>query len=86
MDDRPRTIRFCVNNPRSLEERQLLLDSGCDLRDCLGRCSACFDERFVMVGREVIEGPDFPSIIAQARAVARPCHANPQPADAHSRQ
>lgn len=70
MDDHQGAARFCVNNPRSLPERQRLLDAGFEARDCLGRCSACFETRFVMVGARVIEGPDYDTIIAQALARA----------------
>lgn len=62
------TIRFCTLNPRSLKEREELLAQGCESRDCLGRCSMCFDTRFVVADDTTFVGDDYPSAIARARA------------------
>jgi len=64
-----RTIRFCVNNTSILREREQLIESGCEIRDCLGRCSECFDRRFVAVGDTVIEGDSYEEILKRARAL-----------------
>lgn len=64
-------ILFCINNPRSLQERQQLTDAGCVSRDCLGICSRCFDTRFVAVRDEIIEGESYERIIAEARRAAQ---------------
>lgn len=63
-------ILFCINNPRSLQERQQLTDAGCVSRDCLGVCSRCFDTRFVAVRDEIIEGDSYERILADARRAA----------------
>jgi hypothetical protein len=60
-------IRFCTLNPRSNQERDELVAEGCEMRDCLGQCSLCFDTRFLVADTLTIEGEDYPSIIAQAR-------------------
>lgn len=63
----PCPIQFCTLNPRSLAERQELIDAGCEPKDCLGRCSRCFDARFVVAEGIVVEGDDYATIIARAR-------------------
>ncbi|MFK7882760.1 MAG: hypothetical protein AB8F26_01075 [Phycisphaerales bacterium] len=66
------TIRFCVNNTTSLAEREQLLSAGCEVRDCLGRCSQCFDRRFVAVGKQIIEGDTYDAILEIAQRVMDP--------------
>lgn len=63
----PCPIRFCVLNPRSNDERDALLAEGCEMRDCLGQCSLCFETRFLVADTETIEGDTYPAILAQAR-------------------
>ena len=63
----PCPIRFCVLNPRSNAERDALLAEGCEMRDCLGQCSLCFETRFLVADTMTIEGEDYPDILAQAR-------------------
>lgn len=67
MPHRDRVIRFCVNNPRSLAEREGLVRAGCECHDCLSRCSACFEDRFLVVGETVFEGPDYATLLEEAR-------------------
>lgn len=64
------TIRFCVHNTTCLDERERLVNAGCELRDCLGRCGPCFDRRFVAVGETVIEGDDYDTIMHEAQRIA----------------
>ena len=71
MPDR-RVIRFCTQNPRTNAERDALLAAGCVLRDCLSNCSRCFETRFLCVGDEAIEGEDYDTILAKARALLDP--------------
>ena len=78
-------ILFCVNNPRSLEERQMLMDAGCRMRDCLGLCSRCFETRLVVVADEPIEGEDYGSILAHARTHREPGSRAAQPPSAHEK-
>jgi uncharacterized protein YuzB (UPF0349 family) len=63
----PCPIRFCVLNPRSNEERDDLLAQGCEMRDCLGQCSLCFETRFLVTDTQTIEGESYPAILARAR-------------------
>ena len=39
--------RFCINNPRNLEERKFLFDQSFECRDCLSNCTRCFETRFL---------------------------------------
>lgn len=64
MDPERPTIRFCVNNPRTLAERNELIARGFDCRDCLGNCKACFEGRFLMINGEIIEGDSYRQILA----------------------
>jgi uncharacterized protein YuzB (UPF0349 family) len=64
----PCPIRFCNLNPRSNAERASLLAAGCEQRDCLGRCSLCFETRFLVADTLTIKGEDYESILAEARA------------------
>ena len=47
-------VRFCVNNPRTIEERRALIAQGFDCRDCLSNCAQCFETRFLEVGGEIV--------------------------------
>ena len=58
-----KTVRFCINNPRNLQERQQLLDKGYQSRDCLGNCTRCFETRFLEINEEQIEGETYQQII-----------------------
>jgi|TARA_R110000782_G_scaffold19101_13_gene52100 uncharacterized protein YuzB (UPF0349 family) len=66
--DAPCPIQFCTLNPRSLKEREQLVSAGCTPKDCLGRCSLCFDTRFVLADNVVVEGDDYATVIERARA------------------
>lgn len=68
-------ILFCINNPRSLEERRMLQDAGCVSRDCIGRCARCFETRMLLVKKRPIEGDNYTDLLAQAR---RLMDANPE--------
>lgn len=62
----PKRIRFCVNNPRNLEERQFLFDQGFVCRDCLSNCTRCFETRFLEINDELVEGESYPQILNQS--------------------
>ncbi len=61
----PRAIRFCVNNPRNLQERQGLFDRGFVCRDCLSNCTRCFETRFLEISDEFIEGDSYEEILKE---------------------
>lgn len=61
-------IRFCVNNPRTLQERNELLERGYQCLGCLGNCTRCFETRFLEIGGEFIEGDRYEQILPEARA------------------
>ena len=64
----PCRIRFCVLNPRSNRERDALVAAGCEMRDCLGQCSLCFETRFLEVNQTIIDEPDdYDALLAKAR-------------------
>jgi uncharacterized protein YuzB (UPF0349 family) len=63
MDSPEKHIRFCVNNPRSLEERNELIERGALVRDCLGNCTRCFETRFLEIDDTFVEGDSYPEII-----------------------
>lgn len=56
-------IRFCINNPRNLEERLDLLNRGIESRDCLGYCSACFVGRFLEVDDKFVQCDSYNEIL-----------------------
>ncbi len=61
---KPVEIRFCVNNARGLKERNELIALGFDCRDCLGDCSACFDDgRFLEIDGEIVRGEFYNEIL-----------------------
>lgn len=55
-------VRFCVNNPRSLAERDELIARGYDCKGCLGNCDRCFETRFLEIGGRFVEGEDYAQI------------------------
>ncbi|MCC5822937.1 MAG: hypothetical protein LAT64_04570 [Phycisphaerales bacterium] len=64
----PCRIRFCVLNPRSNQERDALVAEGCEMRDCLGQCSLCFETRFLEAGQTIIDEPDdYAELLDKAR-------------------
>lgn len=64
-------IRFCVNNPPTLAERNDLITRGFDCRDCLGNCSACFEGRFLEIHDEFVEGETYEEILTKKPADKR---------------
>lgn len=69
MDHAPRTpkpIRYCVNNPRNLLERQALADHGFICRDCLSNCTRCFETRFLEINDTFIEGDSYEQILKES--------------------
>ncbi len=67
MDSPKPNIRFCINNPRNLAERQDLINQGYPSRDCLGNCTRCFETRFLEINDEQIEGETYQQIIDSAK-------------------
>jgi uncharacterized protein YuzB (UPF0349 family) len=67
MPDHVPRIRFCVNNPRSLVERNELLARGYECIGCLGNCTRCFETRFLEIDNRFIEGESYPHIINLVR-------------------
>ena len=63
MDDPKRAIRFCVNNPRSLAEREDLLRRGFDCKGCLGNCDQCFETRYLEIDNRFIPGDSYDEIL-----------------------
>ena len=57
------SIRFCVNNPRSLAERNALIQAGYECRDCLSNCTRCFETRFLEIDGGLIEGASYEQIL-----------------------
>lgn len=55
-------IRFCVNNPRTLEERNALIAKGYECVGCLGNCTRCFETRFLEIDRVFVEGESYEQI------------------------
>lgn len=66
MDPAKPHIRFCVNNPPTLAERNDLIARGFLCRDCLGNCSACFEGRFLEIDDEFVEGESYDEILQNA--------------------
>ena len=64
-NEQPR-IRFCVNNPRGLDERNALLAAGHECLGCLGNCTRCFETRFLEIENRFIEGEHYDEIISRA--------------------
>jgi uncharacterized protein YuzB (UPF0349 family) len=55
-------IRFCVNNPRTLAERNALIANGYECVGCLGNCTRCFETRFLEIDKVYIEGESYEQI------------------------
>lgn len=60
-------IRFCINNPRNLGERQELIDRGIPSKDCLGNCTACFLGRFLEIDGAFVEGESYGEILGEVK-------------------
>ncbi len=58
-------IRFCVNNPRTLAERNALIANGHECVGCLGNCTRCFETRFLEIDKVFIEGESYEQITEQ---------------------
>ena len=63
MSDTPPLIRFCVNNPRGLIERNALIAKGYECVGCLGNCTRCFETRFLEIDKRFIEGESYDEIL-----------------------
>ena len=61
-------IRFCVNNPRTLAERNALIAAGHECLGCLGNCTRCFETRFLEINNRFVEGDNYDQIIREAQA------------------
>lgn len=59
-------IRFCINNPRNLAERQDLIARGIPSKDCLANCTACFEGRFLEINNQFVEGESYQEILKSA--------------------
>ena len=66
MSDEQPHIRFCVNNPHSLAERNQLISQGFECVGCLGNCSQCFRERFMEISNVFIVGDSYQDILSRA--------------------
>lgn len=60
-------VRFCVNNPRGLRERQALIDAGYECLGCLGNCTRCFETRFLEIDNRFVEGESYQQILEQGQ-------------------
>jgi uncharacterized protein YuzB (UPF0349 family) len=58
------SIRFCVNNPRTLAERNDLIAKDIECRDCLSNCTACFEGRFLVIDDEIVSGDSYGQILS----------------------
>ncbi len=67
---KPVRIRFCVNNPRNLIERNDLIERGYECEGCLGNCTRCFETRFLEINNRFVEGGDYEKIIESTRTDA----------------
>jgi uncharacterized protein YuzB (UPF0349 family) len=64
LPQKSRRIRFCVSNPRGLDERNALIAAGHECLGCLGNCTRCFETRFLEIDNRFVEGDDYGGIIA----------------------
>lgn len=62
----PVRIRFCVNNPRTLAERNDLIARGYACLGCLGNCTRCFQTRYLEINGRFIEGDTYDRITRRA--------------------
>lgn len=74
-EPRPR-IRFCVNNPRTLAERNALIADGYESLGCLGNCDRCFETRYLEIDGRFVEGASYEEIL---RAPEIRCKADAPP-------
>lgn len=63
MDLVPIRIRFCVNNPRTIQERNDLVARDFECLGCLGNCDRCFDTRFLEINNRFVEGENYEQIL-----------------------
>jgi len=56
-------IRFCVNNPRSIAEREDLIARGFECRSCLGHCARCVETRYLEADGSRVEGASYGDIL-----------------------
>lgn len=61
-------IRFCVNNPRTLQERNELIERGYECVGCLGNCTECFETRFLEIDDTFIVGESYEQILGKGDA------------------
>jgi len=80
-----RKVRFCVNNPRTLEERNGLIAADFECVGCLGNCARCFETRFLEIDDELIEGDSYQRILKTAEFPATRADAE-TPTDADERE
>jgi len=66
MDSSKPIIRFCVNNPRNLDERNNLIAMGFDCLGCLGNCEVCFETRYLEINGRFITGDSFEQILEKS--------------------
>ncbi|MFG0246904.1 MAG: hypothetical protein ACF8MF_12725 [Phycisphaerales bacterium JB052] len=64
---KPQRVRFCVNNPRTLAERNSLIAKGYECIGCLGNCTRCFETRFLEIENRLIEGDSYEEILDHRR-------------------
>jgi len=62
---KPIKVRFCVNNPRTLTERNALIESGHECVGCLGNCTRCFETRFLEINNAFFEGDSYDEILSK---------------------
>lgn len=62
MDEQRPRVRFCVNNPRNLTERNALIAQGHECIGCLGNCTRCFETRFLEIDNRFVEGESYEQI------------------------
>lgn len=56
-------IRFCVNNPRNLAERNDLIARGYECLGCLGNCTECFETRFLEIDNAFVTGASYDEML-----------------------
>lgn len=63
MDPAKIRIRFCVNNPRTIQERNDLVERDFACLGCLGNCDRCFETRFLEINNRFVEGGSYQEIL-----------------------
>lgn len=66
MDESSPRVRFCVNNPRTLAERNDLIARGHECVGCLGNCTECFETRFLEIDDTFVEGESYEKILSKS--------------------